>query len=147
MRADEIAVEYPAVRLDTPAVEAARLLAENKLPGIVVTDEAGHPRSILPGSQVLRFIIPSYVQEDVTLAGLLDDSAVRDFCGRLTTTTVADVLPAKPQHLPVVEPDATPLEMAALMAGVRSPLVAVVADGDLVGVVTAAHLLEVLLPS
>ncbi len=50
---------------------------------------------------------------------------------------------------PVAEPDATALEVAALMAQVRSPLVAV-ADKDkagtrLLGVVTASHLLERLL--
>ncbi|MGH8869174.1 MAG: CBS domain-containing protein [Actinomycetes bacterium] len=147
MRADEIAVDYPSVRLDTPAVEAAHLLAAEKLPGLLVLDQTGHPLCVLPGSQVLRFIIPSYVQEDINLAGVLSDEAVRDFTARLSGNTVRDVLPSTPQPLPVVEADTTGMEMAALMARLHSPLVAVVRDGDLVGAVTAAHLLEVLLPT
>lgn len=146
MRADEIAVEYPSVRLDTSALEAAHLLADHKLPGLVVTDEGGHPHTVLPASQVVGFIVPAYVQEDVNLAGVLSDEAVREFCGQLVHHTVRELLPRRPQELPVVDDDATAMEVAALMARVRSPLVAVVRDGDLVGAITAAHLLEVLLP-
>jgi CBS domain-containing protein len=146
MRADEIAVDYPSVRLDTPALQAAHVLADGKLPGLLVTDDTGRPYTILPGSQVVRFIIPRYVQEDINLAGVLTDAAVRDFTGQLSGSTVAEVLPTRPADLPVVEAAATPMEVAALMARVRSPLVAVVRDGDLVGGITAAHLLEVILP-
>ena len=44
--------------------------------------------------------------------------------------------------MPVVDPDATVLEMAALMARTHSPLVAIVADGRLMGAVTLPALLD-----
>jgi CBS domain-containing protein len=55
--------------------------------------------------------------------------------------------------VPVVDRDATPLEVAALMARMHSPMVAVV-DGDgaagigrVVGAITASLLLDHLLPA
>lgn len=55
MHAEQIAEDYPPVTVDSIALQAARLLAEHRLPGLVVTDREGHPRSILPASQVVRF--------------------------------------------------------------------------------------------
>ena len=61
---------------------------------------------------------------------------------KLTGTTVRKLLPERPPELPVVKADDTMLEVAALMARLRSPLVAVV-DGDrIVGAIAASRLLE-----
>jgi len=51
---------FPAVGLDDDALTAARLMAERKLPGIIVCHGDGSPHTILPGSQVLRFVIPPH---------------------------------------------------------------------------------------
>jgi CBS domain-containing protein len=51
------------------------------------------------------------------------------------------VLPKQRQYVPVVDADDTIIEVAELMARVRSPLVAVVKDGRLHGVITASRLL------
>ena len=64
MRAAEIDEEFPVVDIDSPAVDAARMLAEHCLPGIVVLTADGQLYAVLPASQVVRFIVPSYVQED-----------------------------------------------------------------------------------
>ena len=48
-------------------------------------------------------------------------------------------------ELAAVDGDATVLECAAVMARLRSPLLVVVEDRQVRGVLTAAHLLEVLL--
>ena len=37
MHAEDIAEDFPVVSIDTGALDAARLLAEHRLPGIVVT--------------------------------------------------------------------------------------------------------------
>jgi CBS domain-containing protein len=50
-------------------------------------------------------------------------------------------------ELAAVDGDATVLECAAVMARLRSPLVVVVEDGQVRGLLTASHLLEVLLPA
>ena len=51
--------DVPLVSLDANALEAARLLAERRLPGLVVADDQGRPYAILPASQVVRFLVPS----------------------------------------------------------------------------------------
>ncbi|HEY6744333.1 MAG TPA: CBS domain-containing protein [Mycobacteriales bacterium] len=74
MLARDLADEsFPTVPLNSDAAEAARLLARRRLPGLVVLDDAGRPHSILPGSQVLRFIVPAYVQDDPMLARVYDE--------------------------------------------------------------------------
>ena len=75
MHAEDIAEDFPVVSIDSGALDAARLLAEHRLPGIVVTDSAGKPYAVLPASQVVRFIVPRYVQDDPALARVLNDSA------------------------------------------------------------------------
>lgn len=142
MRVGEIAEPYPVVGMDTSALVAAQLLARDRLPGLVVTDADGSPKAVLPASQVVRFMVPEYVQRDPSLAGVIGEKAADRIADRLRTATVGELLPERPLELPVLQADDTVLELAAVMARLRSPLCAVVADGKIIGVVTAAHLLE-----
>ena len=65
MHAGEIVDEFPVVDIDSPARDAVRLLAEHRLTGlVVVTDTSEKPYAVLPASQVVRFIVPGYVQDD-----------------------------------------------------------------------------------
>lgn len=141
MRAAELAEPYPLVDLDSDALEAVRILARGRLPGLVVTDR-GKPHSVLAGSQVVRFLVPDYVQADPSLARVVDERAADRIAARLRGRTVRELLPTKPTRLPSVEVDDTVLELAALMARERTPIVAVVRSGEIVGVVTAARLLD-----
>ena len=63
----------------------------------------------------------------------------------LADERVADLLPSGRHRieLPAVDGDATVLECAALMSRLHSPLLVVVEDHWVRGLVTAAHLLEV----
>lgn len=142
MLARDLAEDYPTVGLDTDAVEAARLLGRHRLSGLVVTDADGMPKAILPASQVLRFVIPTYVQDDPSLARVLSEAAADRIVRELRGKTVGDLLPTRPSALPVLKGEDTTLELAALMAQTHCPLVAVVDEGRLLGVVTAARLLE-----
>ena len=74
MHAEEMAEEFPVVTVDSNALDAARTLAEHRLPGIIVTDTSGRPYAVLPASQVVRFIVPTYVQDDPSLAGVINES-------------------------------------------------------------------------
>ena len=69
-----MAEESPLVDLDTNALSALRLLAEQRLPALVVTRPDGSPHSILPASQVVRFLVPGYVQDDPSLARVMNES-------------------------------------------------------------------------
>ncbi|MEV4109811.1 CBS domain-containing protein [Nonomuraea sp. NPDC049695] len=142
MRARDLAVEFPTVTLDTPALEAAKLLAEQDLPGLILVDQNGCPCSILPGTQVLRLAVPAYCQDDPALARVVDEAHADLFLRRLGGRTVRECLPEQPRELPVADMKATVLELAALMARTRSPLVAVVDGGRLVGAVTLQSLLD-----
>ena len=147
MRARDLAEPFPLVHLDTDAMEAARLLAGQRLPGLIVCGADDQPYTVLPGSQVLRFIIPGYVQEDLALARVYDEQASDELLGKLTNSTVRDVLPGERDldELPIVDHDATTIEVAAVMARMHSPIVAVVNGDKLLGAITVSRLLDHLL--
>ncbi|GLW99260.1 CBS domain-containing protein [Microtetraspora sp. NBRC 16547] len=142
MRARDLTTDFPTVTLDTPTIEAARLLADQDLPGLIVVDEGGRPRTVLPGTQVLRLAVPRYCQDDPALARVVDEAHADAFLRSLAGRTVRECLPEEPRELPVTDPDATVLEIAALMARTSSPLVAVVDGGRLLGAVTLQTLLD-----
>ncbi|MFC4016046.1 CBS domain-containing protein [Nonomuraea purpurea] len=142
MRARDLLADFPTVALDTPVIEAARMLADQDLPGLVVVDDDGSPFTILPGTQVLRLAVPAYCQDDPALARVVDEAHADAFLRALDGRTVRAALPQRPRELPVTDPDATMLELAALMARTHSPLVAVVDDGRLLGAVTLQALLD-----
>ena len=141
MHAEEIAEEFPVVSIESSALDAARTLAEHRLPGIVVTDASGKPYAVLPASQVVRFIVPTYVQDDPSLAGVINESWADRAAEKLGSKTVRDVLPEHLLDIPAAHADDTIIEVAALMARLRSPLIAVIKDGKLHGVITASRLL------
>jgi CBS domain-containing protein len=147
VHASELVEEYPLVGLESDALDAARILARHRLPGLVVTAESGRPYAVLPASQVVRFVVPHYIQADPSLAGVIDESAADRIAGQLAGKTVRDLLPKHPAELPTVAADDTVLELAAVMARMRSPLVAVLSDDRIVGVVTASRLLSFLCAS
>ncbi|MDT7781894.1 MAG: hypothetical protein QOF58_313 [Pseudonocardiales bacterium] len=148
MRARDLAEDYPLVSLTDDALTAAQLIAGQRRPGVVVVDADGKPVTVLPGSQVLRFIIPGYVQEDPSLARVYDERGGAEACvNKLAGRTVKELLPPKGKRyeIPMVSGDATVIECAATMARLHSPLLLVTDKGTIHGVVTTSHLLEVLL--
>ncbi|MDQ0831412.1 CBS domain-containing protein [Streptomyces achromogenes] len=149
MRARDLAAEYETVSVDSDAMEAARLMAEHRLPALLVVDERGEPKAILPASQMIKILVPAYVIEDPALAAVIDEKHADRLCQALAGRRVGDCLSSKADPPPIADPDDTALEVAALMARVRSPLVAVAtkdkAGTHLLGVITASHLLHELL--
>jgi CBS domain-containing protein len=146
VNARELAEPCPSIGLDDDVLAAVRLMADQRRPGIVVCDADGRPVRILPGTQVLRFVVPRYLQDDAALARVIGERAAGQLLGELTGTTVREVL-SEPADvdLALARPDDTELELAVLMARTHSPLVAVVDDGRLIGCVTLPRLLDALL--
>jgi CBS domain-containing protein len=144
--ATDLLEDYPTVGVATPAVDAARTIGRERLPGVVVLSDDGRPLAVLGSSQVLKFLIPGYLQEDPSLVAVYDELSADACAERLVGKSVGDLLPHpdKRQKLPVVEPDATVLECAAVMASLRSPLLVVRDGGRTLGVITASRLLSVL---
>lgn len=146
MRARDLAEHYPYVTTDDDAMDAARMLAEHSLPALLVLDADNQPYAIVPGSQLIRQLLPAYIAEDPALAGVVTEQHDGELSERLAGLTAAEWAPRRLYPPPVVGPDARPMEVAALMARTRSPLVAVIErDGEavtLLGTVTAARLMQ-----
>ncbi|MCM1971291.1 MULTISPECIES: CBS domain-containing protein [unclassified Streptomyces] len=151
MPARDLAEPYPHVTTDDTAVDAVRLLAEQNLPALLVLDADGTPYAVVPGSQLVRQLVPEYVMEDPLLAAVIDDRHAEALADDLAGKTVAEWLPRRTFKPPYVGPDAGALQIAAVMARSHVPLVAVIErDGEesrLLGVVTAAALMRHLLAS
>ncbi len=137
-----MAEDFPVVSLDDDARQAVELLATRRLPGLIVTRPDGTPYAVLPASQVVRFLVPSYVQDDPSLARVIDESLADRVADKLAGVSVRKLLPDEPAEIPVVNHDDTILEIAAIMARLRCPLVVVVRDRRIVGAITASRLLE-----
>jgi CBS domain-containing protein len=137
-----MAEEFPVVGLDDDARQAVALLAQHRLPGLIVTQADGSPCCVLPASQVVRFLVPSYVQADPSLARVIDESLADRAADKLAGLTVRQLLPDEPREIAVVNHDDTLLEIAAVMARLRSPLVVVMRRREVIGAVTASRLLE-----
>lgn len=145
MHANEMAEDFPVVGADSDAWDAVTQLAERRLPGLVVTDAAGKPVSVLPSSQVVRILVPTYVQDDPSLAGVLPERMCDRVADKLRGKKVKELVPDDAPEPAMVNADDTIVEVAAVMARLRSPLAAVM-DGDkLVGVITASRLLQLAL--
>ncbi|GBE64601.1 hypothetical protein MFM001_10630 [Mycobacterium sp. MFM001] len=147
MRAQDMAEDFPVLTTDSAALEAVRMLAERRLPGVLVVDASGSPYAVLPASQVVRFIVPGYVQDDPLLSGVLEESMADHIAERLEGKTVGDMLPAHLSDVPPANFDDTIIEVAAVMARLRSPLIPVTKSGKLLGVITASRLLAAVLKS
>lgn len=147
MHASELVEEYPLVGLDTDALDAAKIMAKRRLPGLVVTDESGRPYAILPASQVVKFVVPRYIQDDPSLAAVIDESAADRIAAQFAGKSVRDLLPKHPTELPTVDADDTVLELAAVMARMRSPLLAVMSGDTIIGAITASRLLSLICES
>ncbi len=145
MRAIDLAEQIPTVTTSTTGAEAARIIAEYRLQGLVVVGDDGQPQAVVPGSQILGLIIPGYIREDPRLAHAIDEAGADELCQHLTTNTLGALLAThavRLTKLPTVAPGDTLLEIASVMVEGRTPLVVVRdRDGAYHGVVTMSRLL------
>ncbi len=144
--------DFPVVTTGTDALTATRLLVERALPGLVVLDADGLPLVVLPASQVLRFALPDYIEEDPMLARVIPETEADQLCRALSGHTVAQLMPDKAYlprgeaDRPIVAANATAIEIASVMSRQHSPMVAVTEKGRVLGVITVHQLLGALLP-
>ena len=100
---------------------------------------------MVPASQVLRVALPRYVLDDPALARAWDEASADRLAERLAGLRIVDLLRALETGTDplsaVGDGDATPGEVAAVMAAGHLPLVVVVDGGVLLGAVTAGSLI------
>ena len=140
MQARDIAVQVPTVTFGDTVATAVRVMGLGRVPGLIIVDEQRRPRVVLPGTQVLRLLIPRAYWDDPALSRAVDEAHADLFWEEINGLTVGDCMLSGANRPATVRPDATLLEVAALMARLRCPLVAVVEDGALLGAVTLERL-------
>lgn len=126
MLAREIADDVPTVSLDTLVDEAARLLAAERLPGLILVGDDGRPAAVLSSTDLLRLLVPLYAVESQSAAKVLDERGADMALVGAGKRRLRECLPGKPRDLPVVSGGATLLEVAVLMVRNQCLLVAVV---------------------
>ncbi|MEU3164870.1 CBS domain-containing protein [Streptosporangium sp. NPDC006930] len=142
MQARDIAVTIPTVTKGDSVAKAVRIMVIGRLPGLIIVDDLSRPKVVLPGTQVLRLAVPGSYQEDPALARTIDEDYADQFWQELGNRTVGDCLPRDAARPVTVSTTANLLEVAALMARTRSPIVAVVdRDASLIGAITLERLL------
>jgi CBS domain-containing protein len=142
MKAEDLMEAHPIVRLDAPMSDAARVLVDRNTRAILVVDDKGELRRVITDAMLLRFLLPPYVAEAESLAGVLQEQAADTAWKRLKGRTVAEAFPEDPGELPQVEADATLIQVASSMVATKSAVVAVRRGGRIVGAITLSILLD-----
>jgi CBS domain-containing protein len=145
VKARNLVSPYPTVRADAPAPEAAALLARQDVRAVLVVGSGGELVGILSDTDLLEWLLPTYVEEDAALARVLDEAAADASWRSIQGRTAGELLPEPPEEEPVVEAEATLVEVADVMRRAGVPVVAVREDGRLIGAITIDDLLPHLL--
>ena len=135
----------PTVSKQTTGAEAARVIAEYRLSGLVVADDDGVPIAVIPGSQLLTLVLPQYVRDEPNLSHAYDETSADELCQLLNEATIGSLLDAKrlsASKPPSVQPEDTLIEIASVMDSGHTPLALVVDhDGGFHGVITLSRVL------
>ena len=130
--------------VDASAHEAALLLSRLQTDAAIVVDDDRFI-GVVTDEDLLRALLPSYVEEADALARVLEEASSERLWQRLEGRTVRDLMTRHREEDPVVDGDASLIEVASVMIRAEAPIVAVIHDGRLVGGITIDHLLTHLL--
>jgi CBS domain-containing protein len=146
MRAGDLAVAYPSLAPGAPAEEAARLLAEEPVEGVLVQDEHGGLQGVVTDTTLLSFLLPRYLAEDRALVGVLGEDVAEALWQRLEGRPVQELLSATRASVAEVDADDTLVTVAATLVRTGASLVAVRdRGGRLLGGITTSRLITRLL--
>jgi CBS domain-containing protein len=125
VRLTDLARNLPVVTRSTTALEAARRIAGDRLSALVVARDGGRPELVVPAVDVLGLLIPRYLREDTRLAAVLDDAAADELWSAADRRTIGELLDSEDVRIYdilVVDPDATLVEVATLMAATHTSI-------------------------
>ena len=139
--------EVITVSLDTEIVHTTKLLLENHINGVPVTDGTGKILGILCQSDLIaqqkKLPIPSFF---TFLNGFVTTTSMKHIekqIQKIAATTVAQVMTPNPT---TVQPDTDIEEVASLMVDKNFHTIPVVDEGKLVGIVGKEDILRTLVP-
>lgn len=142
MHARDIATPLTVVDRTTPALDAVRLIADRDLVGLVVAETDGHPSSVVSSVDIVRYLLPGYLLDDLSLTNTVGDVGLEDLRQGLDGRTIGDLIDTSDvtvRSVLVVPDDAGPVEIAARMVDARTQVA-------LVEIADAAEPLFVTLP-
>jgi CBS domain-containing protein len=145
VRALGLASPQETLRADAPAQQAAIVLSRIQTAAALVIDDRGFV-GVLTEEDLLRALLPGYIGDADALARVVEEASSEQLWSRLEGRTVRDLLALERAEEPVVDPDATLVEVASVMVRAGVPIVAVVDAGRIVGGITIDHLLSHLMP-
>ena len=138
--------ELITISPETEIVHATKLLLENRINGVPVTDETGKLVGILCQSDLIaqqkKLPIPSFF---TFLNGLIPMTSMKQIekqVQKITATTVAQAMMKNPV---TVQPDTDIEEVAALMVDNNFHTIPVMDGGKLVGIVGKEDILRTLM--
>jgi CBS domain-containing protein len=144
MRALDLTRRQPTVWVGAPLAEAARLLADSTVRAVLVTDAGGRLVDVLSDSALVRAMLPAYVAEAESLAGVLGEDAAGLLWRQCQGKRIGELLEER-EVPPKVAPDDTLIEVMSVMVRARVPLVGVVEGDQLLGGIGIDRLLDQLL--
>ncbi len=145
MKARNLASPQHVVAADAPATEVADVLARHDVRAVLVKRDGGEFAGVVSDSELLRALLPPYVDQAKILARVLEESAADVLFERLAERTVADLMPEEREVRPVVQGEDTLVEVASVMVRARASAVGVIEEDRLIGGITIDDLLSHLL--
>ena len=144
---DIMTKELITVSPDTEIIQATKLLLENRINGIPVTDETGKLVGILCQSDLIaqqkKLPIPSFFTFLDGLITLTSMKQIEKQVQKIAAITVAQAMTPNPI---TVQPETNIEEVAALMVDKNFHTIPVVDEGKLVGIVGKEDILKTLIP-
>lgn len=151
VRAHDLQTTLPTVRRTTPVTDAAHLIASGDNAAIVITDRDGAPLAIAAAVDVLRLMLPTYVLDDLSLAGMIDEIGGAERWAAIDNKTIGDLVDddgVTVRSILTVDADATVMEVAARMLDAHHPVAYVAGTpADKPGFVTLGAVIEAFLQS
>ena len=131
----------------TEIVQATKLLLENHINGVPVTDETGKLVGILCQSDLIaqqkKLPVPSFFTLLDGLVPLTSMKYLESQVQKIAAITVAQAMTSNPV---AVQPDSSIEEVAALMVDNNFHTIPVVHKGELVGIIGKEDILRTILP-
>ncbi len=125
MLASDLQVSLPLVQRHTTALKAAKLIARKRLAGLVVANEEGIPVAVVSSADVLGLMVPGYVLDDMSLAGVLDEAGAEEMWTRINERTIGELLDddgVNVREITRIDADANLVEMAATMVDAHAEI-------------------------
>jgi CBS-domain-containing membrane protein len=145
VRARDLMGPVRMVRPEDPAGELVTAFQDPDVRAVAVVTELGELVGAMSDEDMLTAILPSYLLDDTSLAGVVAERAADTLHRRLEGKRVKDLVEATRRDHPLVSPDDTLIEVAVVMCRSSDPAVLVADEGKVLGVIPVEALLPALL--